>query len=623
MSNVAKADATRRPASSPFGFGGRGPMGAPVDKAKQFGPTLRRLASYLKPYRWSIAVVVTTAILSTLFSIVGPKMMGQATTTIFEGIVSIMKGEPDAAIDYGAIENILAILSLLYLVSALFGFIQQYVMAGIAQSTIYQLRDDLNKKFARVPLRYFDERTHGELLSRSVNDIETISVTLQQSLTQFLTAFVTLIGVIIMMFTISPWLTLITLLTLPLSFLAIGLIAKKSQLYFKSQQASLGRLNGHIEEMYSGHTIVRVYNQEEHSTRTFSRHNDELYTAGWRAQFISGIMMPLMMVIGNIGYVAICIVGGFLVIQRSISIGDVQAFIAYSRQFSQPITQTAQIANVLQSTVAAAERVFEVLDEQEEYDDAEALPLSGNAQGHVRFDSIQFGYTPEKPVLQNVTIDVPAGQTIAIVGPTGAGKTTLINLLMRFYDIDGGSITIDEQSIYSLPRELHRSRFGMVLQDTWLFNGTIYDNIAYGKTNSTEEEVIAAARAANADHFIRTLPEGYQTMLNEDASNLSQGQKQLLTIARAILADPLILILDEATSNVDTRTEAYIQKAMITLMRTRTSFVIAHRLSTIREADLILVMNHGTVIEQGSHRELVARNGFYAELYRSQFAEVG
>lgn len=620
------AQKPKQPAPNQFGFGprgGPGMMGAPVQKAKQFKPTLWRLIGYLSPYRYSLFIVLLTAILSTVFSIVGPKIMGKATTKLFEGMIGIIKGVPGAKIDFTYIGTILLWLVGLYLISALFGFIQQYVMAGVAQKTIYQLRKDVNEKLARLPLKYYDTKTHGELLSRAVNDIDNISTTLQQSLTQFLTSIVTLIGVIVMMLTISPWLTLITVLTLPLSFIGIAAVAKRSQAYFKAQQASLGELNGHIEEMYTGHPVVKAFNREQQAVTTFEGMNDKLYRAGWRAQFISGIMMPMMMFIGNVGYVMICVVGGILVLRRSIEIGDVQAFISYSKQFTQPITQTAQIANVVQSTIASAERVFEVLDEEEEIADPEATSESTTAisanKGHVQFNHVKFGYDEHKPIIHDLTLDVHNGQTIAIVGPTGAGKTTLINLLMRFYDVQSGQILIDGQPITALPRHEHRTRFGMVLQDTWLFNGSIYDNIAYGKIGATEEEVYAAARAANADHFIRTLPEGYNTELNEEASNISQGQKQLLTIARAMLANPLILILDEATSNVDTRTEVHIQKAMTELMKTRTSFVIAHRLSTIKDADLILVMNQGTVIEQGSHEQLLSQNGFYAELYQSQF----
>ncbi|MFC4811830.1 ABC transporter ATP-binding protein [Paenibacillus sp. GCM10023250] len=618
-----------------FGFGpGRGPgaMGMPVQKAKDFKGTLRRLVGYLRPYRLSLLVVLLTAVLSTLFSIVGPKIMGKATTKLFEGLMGKIQGTPGAKIDFHYIWQVLAVLGVLYLISALFGFIQQYVMAGVAQKTVYGLRKDVNEKLERLPLKYFDSRTHGEILSRAVNDVDNISGTLQQSLTQFITSFVTLIGVIVMMLSISWIMTLITIVTLPLSFLAIKMIAKRSQLYFKGQQKALGELNGHVEEMYTGHNIVKAFGREKSSVAKFDEVNGQLYESGWRAQFVSGMIMPVMGFIGNIGYVLVSVAGGILVLHSRISIGDVQAFISYSRQFAMPITQTAQIANVIQSTIASAERIFELLDEEEEVPEAaQPAALAADAKdaspgkavkvrGDVSFNHVQFRYKDDTPLIEDMNIHVKSGQMIAIVGPTGAGKTTLINLLMRFYELSGGSITIDGEALTELKRGDLRSLFGMVLQDTWLFNGTIRDNIAYGRIGATEEEVVAAARAAYADHFIRTLPEGYDTVLNEEASNISQGQKQLLTIARAILADPAILILDEATSSVDTRTEIHIQRAMSELMQGRTSFVIAHRLSTIRDADLILVMNHGTVIEQGTHEELLAAGGFYADLYESQFS---
>ncbi|MCQ6561990.1 ABC transporter ATP-binding protein [Paenibacillus mendelii] len=607
------------PSPGGFGFGpgrgGPGGMGMPVQKAKNFKVTLKRLIGYLKPHGFALLIVLVTAVLSTVFSILGPKIMGKATTELYRSFVE------RTPIDFTYIWNILIILAGLYVISSLFSYIQQYVMAGVAQKTVYDLRKDVNEKLARLPLKFYDSRTHGEILSRAVNDVDNISSTLQQSLTQFITAVVTLIGVIVMMLTISPLLTLITVITLPVSFLAIAMIAKKSQAYFKGQQAALGELNGHVEEMYTGHPVVKAFGHEDKSIQKFDVVNERLYESGWRAQFVSGMIMPIMGFIGNIGYVLVAVAGGILVLRKSIEIGDVQAFISYSRQFTMPVTQTAQIANIIQSTIASAERVFELLDETEEVPeadkDAKVIQLP---KGHVRFERVHFGYSDEAMLIENMNIDVKAGQTIAIVGPTGAGKTTLINLLMRFYEINDGRITIDGADITELKRGDLRSLFGMVLQDTWLFNGTIHDNIAYGRAGATEEEVVQAAKAAYADHFIRTLPEGYDTVLNEEASNISQGQKQLLTIARAILADPSILILDEATSSVDTRTEVHIQQAMNELMQGRTSFVIAHRLSTIRDADLILVMNHGTVIEQGSHEELLAQGGFYADLYESQFS---
>ncbi|QHT63560.1 ABC transporter ATP-binding protein [Paenibacillus lycopersici] len=624
----------QRPGGPPpggFGFGpgrgGPGGMGMPVQKAKDFKGTLRRLIGYLRPHRFALLIVLLTAVLSTLFSIVGPKIMGKATTKLFEGIMARFNGQADAKIDFHYIWEILAVLGVLYMISALFSFIQQYVMASVAQKTVYGLRKDVNDKLEKLPLKFFDSRTHGEILSRAVNDVDNISGTLQQSLTQFITAFVTLIGVIVMMLTISWIMTLITIVTLPLSVIAIKMIAKRSQLYFKGQQKALGELNGHVEEMYTGHNIVKAFGHEKKSIGKFNDVNEQLYESGWRAQFVSGMIMPIMGFIGNIGYVLVSVAGGILVLHSRITIGDVQAFISYSRQFAMPITQTAQIANIIQSTIASAERIFELLDEEEEVPEAArpvALAASDDGmkvRGDVSFNHVQFRYKDDTPLIEDMDIHVHSGQMIAIVGPTGAGKTTLINLLMRFYELNGGSITIDGTPITELKRGDLRSLFGMVLQDTWLFNGTIRDNIAYGREGATEEDVVAAARAAYADHFIRTLPEGYDTVLNEEASNISQGQKQLLTIARAILADPAILILDEATSSVDTRTEIHIQRAMSELMEGRTSFVIAHRLSTIRDADLILVMNHGTVIEQGSHEELLAAGGFYADLYESQFSQ--
>lgn len=611
-----------------MGFGPRGgPAGMMMkgQKAKNFKGTLSRLVGYLRPHRFSLLIVLITAVLSTVFSILGPKIMGEATTKLFEGLMGRINGDPNASIDYDAIGRILITLAVLYVVSTIFSYIQQYVMAGVAQRTVYGLREDVNKKLAKLPLKFFDGRTHGEILSRAVNDVDNISGTLQQSLTQFITAIVTLIGVVVMMLTISPLLTLITIITLPLSFVIIKLIASKSQAHFIGQQRALGELNGHVEEMFTGHTIVKAFGREETAVGKFDEVNERLYQSGWRAQFISGNIMPLMGFIGNIGYVLVSVAGGLFVLHQRITVGDVQAFISYSRQFTMPITQTAQIANIIQSTIASAERVFELLDEEEEVPDAPAttstaVSLNKRSAGEVHFEHVKFGYKEDAPLMTDLNIDVKQGQTIAIVGPTGAGKTTLINLLMRFYELSGGQITIEGKNIVDMPRGELRSKFGMVLQDTWLFNGTIRDNIAYGRIGATEEDVVRAARAAYADHFIRTLPDGYDTVLNEEASNLSQGQKQLLTIARAVLADPQILILDEATSSVDTRTEVHIQQAMNALMEGRTSFVIAHRLSTIRDADRILVMNQGAVIEQGSHEELLAQRGFYADLYESQFS---
>ncbi|MFF2017988.1 ABC transporter ATP-binding protein [Paenibacillus sp. NPDC058177] len=607
----------------PGGPGGGPGMMLPAEKAKDFKGTLRRLIRYLRPRQVQLIVIFIMAIASTVFSILSPKIMGKATTKLFEGAYGKLTGVEGAFIDFGYINDILLILGGLYLFSALFSYLQQYIMAGVAQKVVYDMREQINLKLERLPLKYFDSRTHGEILSRATNDVDNISTTLQQSLTQLITSIVTIIGVIIMMLTISPWLTLITVVTLPLSFVAILGITKRSQTHFIGQQKSLGQLNGHVEEMYTGHRIIKAFGREKESLRQFNTINDDLYNSGWRAQFMSGMIMPLMTFIGNLGYVLVCVVGGIFVTKKMIDVGDIQAFIQYSRQFTMPITQTANIANIIQSTVASAERVFELLDEEEEVPEKTAAVKheAVEEEGAVEFRHVKFGYKEDAILIEDMNIEVSPGQTIAIVGPTGAGKTTMINLLMRFYELNGGQILIDGVDITDLKRSELRSKFGMVLQDTWLFNGTIRDNIAYGREGASEADVVRAAKAAHADHFIRTLPLGYNTVLNEEASNISQGQKQLLTIARAILADPSILILDEATSSVDTRTEVQIQKAMNTLMEGRTSFVIAHRLSTIRDADLILVMNKGSVIEKGNHEELMAQNGFYADLYNSQFSE--
>lgn len=608
------------PMGGPRHPGGHPGQMMPAQKAKDFKGSLKRLVGYLRPRRRTLIVIFLTAILSTVFSIASPKILGKAITKLLEGVIAMAKGTPGAGIDFTYITQILLILVGLYLFSAAFSYIQQYLMAGVAQKVVYDMREQINAKLSRLPLKYFDSRTHGEILSRATNDVDNISTTLQQSLTQLITSIVTLVGVIVMMLSISPWMTLILIVTLPLSFIVIKAVASRSQKHFMAQQASLGQLNGHVEEMYTGHKIVKAFGRERESVEDFNKINEKLYSSGWKAQFISGIIMPMMMFIGNIGYVLVCVVGGIFVTHGRITIGDVQAFIQYARQFTQPIMQTANIANIIQSTIASAERVFELLDEEEEVPEAADAAVLNNPKGAVQFEHVRFGYKEDAMLIEDMNIDVKPGQTIAIVGPTGAGKTTLINLLMRFYELNGGAITIDGVNITHLKRGNLRSIFGMVLQDTWLFNGTIMENIAYGRAGATNEEVIEAAKAAHADHFIRTLPDGYDTVLNEEASNISQGQKQLLTIARAILADPSILILDEATSSVDTRTEVYIQKAMNDLMKGRTSFVIAHRLSTIRDADLILVMNQGSVIEKGNHEELLAKGGFYADLYNSQFS---
>ncbi|MBP2243305.1 ATP-binding cassette subfamily B protein [Cytobacillus eiseniae] len=600
----------------------QGPGGSSMmmgQKAKDFKGTLKRLLVYLKPRKYQLLAVFIAAILSTVFMIVGPKIMGTAITELFEGAYGKLQGTQGAEIDFAKIGQILLILAGLYVFSSLFSYLQQYIMSSVAQKTVYDLREDINVKLEKLPLKYFDGRSNGETLSRVTNDIDTIGSTLQQSLTQFITSIVTIVGIIIMMLSISPILTLIAIISLPISIFAIGPILKRSQKHFADQQRTLGQLNGHIEEMYTGHQVVKVFGHEKKAVAQFDAVNEELYEAGSKAQFISGIIMPIMFFIGNLSYVVISVVGGILVTQRAITIGDIQAFITYSKQFTQPITQTANIANIIQSTVAAAERVFELLDEEEEKSEVTEEQLT-RAQGAVTFEHVDFGYS-EELLIKDMNIHVTPGQTVAIVGPTGAGKTTMINLLMRFYELNGGKIMIDGLDTRNMSRRDLRKSFGMVLQDTWLFNGTIKENIAYGKDGATDEAVFAAARAAHADHFIRTLPDGYETILNEEASNISQGQRQLLTIARAILADPPIMILDEATSSVDTRTEVFIQQAMKRLLEGRTSFVIAHRLSTIKDADLILVMDQGKVIEQGTHETLLAAKGFYADLYNSQFSE--
>ena len=614
-----------RPAGRPGGGPGfMGGMGrGPAEKPKDSKKTMRFLMSYFAPRRMRLAVVFFFAVLSTIFTIVGPKLMGHVTTKLFDGLMakymSVFLHKPMPSMDFGYIGGTLLLLVGLYLLSALFSYIQQYQMAGVSQGIVYEMRRDVNDKLARLPLKYFDSKTHGEIMSRVTNDIDNISTTLQQSLTQLITSVCTIVGVLVMMLTISPWLTLIALVTLPVSLLATLNVTKVSQKSFGAQQKELGELNGHVEEMYTGHVIVKAFGREEESVREFKAINSRLFDAAWKAQFISGVIMPMMNFINNLGYVVICVVGGIMAARKALKLGDIQAFIQYSRQFTQPIAQTANIANVLQSTLASAERVNEVLEEPEELPDKADAAAIESPQGVVEFRHVRFGYKEDAILMSDMNIKVGKGQTIAIVGPTGAGKTTLVNLLMRFYEISGGSILVDGIDTRELRRSDLRTMFGMVLQDTWLFNGSIRENIAYGREGATAEEIVAAAKAAHADHFIRALPEGYDTVLNEEASNISQGEKQLLTIARAILADASILILDEATSSVDTRTEAYIQKAMQELMRGRTSFVIAHRLSTIRDAESILVMKDGSIIEMGRHAELLAKGGFYADLYNSQF----
>ncbi len=712
-----KPASTRRPPRGPMG----GPMGmgTPVEKAKNFKGTLRRLVRYLAPYRVGLVAVLVAAVLSVAFNIAGPKILGRATNILFNGVMSnvvtgqleksfggtvpawmdketlllmletigsdeltAMANQPGGAdpaaaaayvqslgnpklapitamfsqmdagqltamiqgfssggsriakmlsgmdiviggkVDYGAIGTILLILLGVYLVSALFSWFQIYVMAGITQKTVYTLRKRVDEKLDRLPLRYFDGMPRGDLLSRVTNDIDNIQQTLSQSITQVITAVLTIIGIMIMMVSISPLLALVSLVTLPLSAIVAMTIAKRSQKQFAIQWASTGDLNGHIEEMFSGHGVVQAYGKQEEAVKRFDGHNGKLFSSSFKAQFISGVIMPMMTLINNLNYVIVCVVGGIRVAQGTVSFGDIQAFIQYARQFTQPIAQTASIFNAIQSTVASAERVFELMDEAEEPADVE-LPAATEAaecQGDVRFENVSFRYLPDKPLIEDMNLHVEPGQTVAIVGPTGAGKTTLVNLLMRFYDIDKGVILMDCTDIRQMPRERLRRPIGMVLQDTWLFHGTIRENIAYGREDATEEQIREAARAAYVDHFVRTLPDGYDTVLEDEAANISQGQKQLLTIARAFLAEPRVLILDEATSSVDTRTEVIVQLAMSRLMQGRTSFVIAHRLSTIRNANTILVMNQGRVIEQGSHDELLEKKGFYADLYQAQFA---
>ena len=603
---------------------GRGPMGhghgaAMGEKANDFSGTMKQLMKYMSKYKIAIIAVLLFAIGSTVFSIVGPKILGKATTKIFEGLMAKVSGT--GGIDFGAIEKILLILVCLYLVSALFSFVQGYIMSGISQKISYEMRNQISEKINRMPMKYFDTKTHGEILSRITNDIDTLGMSLNQSLTQLITSVTTMVGILIMMLSISWLMTLAALVIIPLSLFAVRKVVGRSQKYFKKQQRYLGHVNGLVEENYGGHQIVRVFNKEEEVTEQFNKLNDELYDSAWKSQFLSGMMQPLMAFIGNLGYVMVSILGGWLAIRKTIEVGDIQSFIQYVRNFTQPINQLAQVANQLQSTAAAAERVFEFLDEEEE-DQIVINPADVNdIKGNIEFEHVNFGYKENKTIIHDFSVNVKKGQKIAIVGPTGAGKTTIVKLLMRFYDVNSGSIKIDGHDIRNFNRSELREAFGMVLQDTWLFNGTIKENIRYGKLDATDEEVVEAAKSANVHHFIKTLNDGYDMVLDEEASNVSQGQKQLLTIARAILADPKILILDEATSSVDTRTELLIQKAMDNLMEGRTSFIIAHRLSTIKDADMILVMNEGDIVEQGSHEELLAKDGFYAKLYNSQFED--
>ena len=598
-------------------MGGR--HGMSTEKAKDFKGTMKKLMGYLTQYKIGLLLVVIFAIGSTIFNIAGPKILGKATTELFHGLISKVSG--GSGIDFDKIAKILIGLMCLYVCSALFSFIQGYIMTGVSQKLTYRMRKEISEKIDRLPMGYFDKMTHGEILSRITNDVDTLSQSLNQSATQVITSVATIIGVLVMMLSISPLMTVIAILILPLSMGLIGMIVKRSQRYFKEQQEYLGYVNGQVEEVYGGHNIVKAFNKEDDVIDEFDRDNDRLYRSAWKSQFLSGMMMPIMQFVGNLGYVAVVILGGYLAIKKTIEVGDIQSFIQYVRNFTQPIQQVAQVANMLQSTAAASEREFEFLGEPEEEAAPENPVVLKNPEGAVEFEHVHFGYNPEHTIIHDFSVKVEPGQKIAIVGPTGAGKTTMVKLLMRFYDVSGGSIKVDGHDIREFDRGELRRMFGMVLQDTWLFKGSIEDNIRYGKLDATHEDVVKAADAAYAHRFIQTLPGGYGMELNEEASNVSQGQKQLLTIARAILADPKILILDEATSSVDTRTEVRIQKAMDNLMKGRTSFIIAHRLSTIRDADLILVMKEGDIVEMGRHEELLAKNGFYADLYNSQFEQ--
>jgi ATP-binding cassette subfamily B multidrug efflux pump len=602
---------------------GRGPMGhgmQPGEKPKDLKGSLGKLLSYIGSFKAAIIVVMIFAAASTVFNVIGPKILGKATTALSEGLMAKIQGT--GGIDFTYIGQILLFVLGLYVCSAAFNFIQGWIMTGVTQKICYRMRKEISEKINRMPMKYFESRTYGEVLSRITNDVDTLGQGLNQSITTIITSVATLIGVLIMMLSISPLMTLIAIVILPISMALISFVVKKSQKYFKDQQEYLGHINGQVEEVYGGHLVIKAFNREKDTIDEFNRTNEILYQSAWKSQFLSGMMQPIMMFVGNLGYAAVALSGGLFAIRGTITIGDIQAFIQYVKNFTQPIQQIAQVINQVQSMAAASERVFEFLNEEEEDQTAEHPADVSTVTGTVDFDHVQFGYNPDQTIIKDFSAHVKPGQKIAIVGPTGAGKTTMVKLLMRFYDVNSGSIKLDGHDVREFNRRELRDAFGMVLQDTWLFKGTIMENIRYGRLDATDEEVIAAAKAAHADHFIKTLPGGYQMELNEDASNVSQGQKQLLTIARAILADNKILILDEATSSVDTRTEVTIQKAMDNLMRGRTSFVIAHRLSTIRNADLILVMKDGDIVEQGNHEELLAKNGFYANLYNSQFEDV-
>lgn len=647
QANEQKNDQKKKPIRQGFG-GGRGGVGAPIEKPRNFMGSLKRLLGYLKPQLIPLIIVIVFAVVSTIFMIIAPKMLGKATNVLFEGIIGKMMPPnmtkdqaieflkfsgrdqiaqmlgpmnivPGQGVNFSRLATILLTLLGVYALSAFFNWLQQYLMAGVAQKTVYNLRKEVDEKLARLPLKFYDSHPHGDLLSRVTNDIDNIGHTLQQTLVQLITAVVTVIGVLIMMLTISPLLTLITLTVIPLALLVTMFVIKHSQKQFEIQWDSTGELNGHVEESYTGFNVIKAFNKHWDMQKEFDEENERLREATFKAQFVSSLIRPFIGLINNLNYVIVSVVGGLRVANGVMTLGDIQAFIQYSRQFTMPIVQTSSIINVLQSTVASAERVFELLDEEEEIPDPENPVVLDKVEGHVKFENVYFSYDPQKPLIENLNLEAKPGQSVAIVGPTGAGKTTLVNLLMRFYDVDEGRITLDGIDIRQMRRADLRKNFGMVLQDAWLFRGTIKDNIAYGKEGATDEEIVKAAQAAYVDYFIRTLPKGYDTIIDEDATNLSQGQRQLITIARAFLANPPLLILDEATSSVDTRTEVLIQEAMNNLMEGRTSFVIAHRLSTIRNADIIVVMNHGRVVEQGNHKELIAKKGFYYDLYMSQF----
>ena len=620
-----------RPSHGPAGGPGHGGpgrnLGVKGEKPKNFWGTVRRLFGYMSKRMVAIIAVFVLAIAAVIFQIQTPKVLGKATTEIFKGVMAgaqqMQQGQQVTKfpIDFDKIAQIIATVIVMYLISAVFNFLQQFIMTRVSRRTVYELRHDLEAKMNRVPISYYDTHTNGDIMSRAINDMDNITSTLQQNLTQFVTSAVTLIGVIVMMLSISWQLTLVALLMIPLSLIIVMIVAPKSQVFFADQQKSLGLLNNQVEETYGGHTIVKTFNHTEKDQEVFEKENQNLYAAGWKAQFISAIIMPLMNFVKNLGYVFVAVLGGVKVANGNMTLGDVQAFLQYTTQFSQPITQLASLMNTIQSTVASAERVFEVLDEEEMSNEKSGLPEEKDTPYKVRFENVQFGYTPDNLLMTDFNLDVKPGEMVAIVGPTGAGKTTLINLLERFYDVSGGSIRYDGVDTRDLSRDELRAQFSMVLQDTWLFTGSIYDNIKYGNDDATDEQIIEAAKAAHVDDFVRKLPEGYNTVLNEDASNISQGQRQLITIARAFLANPDVLILDEATSSVDTRTEILIQKAMNRLLENRTSFVVAHRLSTIRDADNIIVMNHGSIVETGNHDTLMEKDGFYADLYNSQFSE--